>query len=74
MGDVKNEYKILVDNLKALKEDERDRGCSTNGREEECIHDIGGKARRKETTEKTRHRWVDNTKMDLIEMGWEDMY
>jgi hypothetical protein len=28
--------------------------CSTNGREEECMKDIGGKARRKETIEKTK--------------------
>jgi hypothetical protein len=28
--------------------------CSTNGRDEECIQDIGGKARRKETTGKTK--------------------
>jgi hypothetical protein len=27
---------------------------STNGGEEECIEDIGGKARRKETTGKTK--------------------
>jgi hypothetical protein len=30
------------------------RACSTNGLEEECIRDIGGKARRKETTRKTK--------------------
>jgi hypothetical protein len=30
------------------------RAYSTNGREEECIYDIGGKARRKETTKKTK--------------------
>jgi hypothetical protein len=29
------------------------RECSTNG-EEECIYDIGGKPRRKETTGKTK--------------------
>jgi hypothetical protein len=29
------------------------RECSTN-RKEECIYDIGGKARRKETTRKTK--------------------
>jgi hypothetical protein len=29
------------------------RECSTNGAEAECIYDIGGKARRKETTRKT---------------------
>jgi hypothetical protein len=30
------------------------RACSTNGGEEESIEDIGGKARRKETTRKTK--------------------
>jgi hypothetical protein len=30
------------------------RTCSTNGGEEECIYVIGGKARRKETTGKTK--------------------
>jgi hypothetical protein len=28
--------------------------CTTNGREAECIKDIGGKVRRKETTRKTK--------------------
>jgi hypothetical protein len=30
------------------------RGCSMDGREEECIQDIGGKARKKETTRKSK--------------------
>jgi hypothetical protein len=30
------------------------RACSTNGGDEECIYDIGVKARRKETTRKTQ--------------------
>jgi hypothetical protein len=30
------------------------RACSTNGGEEECIQDIGGEARRKETTRKAK--------------------
>jgi hypothetical protein len=30
----------------------------------------GGNARRKETTKKTRRRWVDNVKIDLGEVGW----
>jgi hypothetical protein len=30
------------------------RACSTNGGEEVCIKDIGGKARKKETTKKTK--------------------
>jgi hypothetical protein len=33
---------------------EMGRTCSTNGREEECIYNIGGKARWKETTKKTK--------------------
>jgi hypothetical protein len=37
-----------------VKEDEIGRACSTNGGDEECISDIGGKARRKETTSKTK--------------------
>jgi hypothetical protein len=31
-----------------------ERACSTNDTEDECIQDIGGKARRKETTRKTQ--------------------
>jgi hypothetical protein len=30
------------------------RACSTNGLEEECTYDIGGKARKKEATGKTK--------------------
>jgi hypothetical protein len=37
-----------------IKKDEMGRECSTNRREEECIYDIGKKARRKETTRKTK--------------------
>jgi hypothetical protein len=43
-----------------------------NGGEEECIKDIGGKARRKEPLGRPRHRWVDNFKMDLREIQWGD--
>jgi hypothetical protein len=46
------------------------RVCSTNEGEEECIKDIGGKARRKETTGKTK---TYNIKMDLREIGWDGM-
>jgi hypothetical protein len=35
--------------------------------------DIGGKSRRKETSRKTRRRWVDNIKMDLREIGLDGM-
>jgi hypothetical protein len=36
------------------KEDEMGGECSTKRQEEECIWDIGGKARRKETTNKIK--------------------
>jgi hypothetical protein len=36
------------------EEDETGRACSTNGGAEECIYDIDVKARRKETTRKTK--------------------
>jgi hypothetical protein len=49
------------------------RACSANGGEEECIQDIGGKTRMKETTRKNRSRWVDNIKMELREIGWDGM-
>jgi hypothetical protein len=45
--------------------------CSTNGGEEECMLDIGGKARRKETTGRPRRRWMDNVKIDLRYIGWD---
>jgi hypothetical protein len=57
-----------------VKEDEMDRACSTSGAEKEFIEDIGGKARRKETTRKTKGRkWVDNIKIDFREVRWDDM-
>jgi hypothetical protein len=50
------------------------RTCSTNGGAEECIQDIGRKARRKETQlGRPRRMWVHNIKIDLKEIGWDDM-
>jgi hypothetical protein len=37
-----------------VKEDEMGKACNTNGSEEECVKYIDGKARRKETTRKTK--------------------
>jgi hypothetical protein len=49
------------------------RACGSNGAEQELIYDIGGKARRKETTGRPRRRWVDNIKMDLSGIQWDGM-
>jgi hypothetical protein len=44
--------------------------CSPfHGRGEECVHGFDGKARRKETTWKTKARWEDGIRMDLKETG-----
>jgi hypothetical protein len=37
-----------------VTEDEMGKVCSKNGGEKECVWDIGGKARRKETTRETK--------------------
>jgi hypothetical protein len=37
---------------------------------EECVKDLGGKARRKETALKPGCRWEDNIKMDLRKIQW----
>jgi hypothetical protein len=44
--------------------------CNANGGEEDRIKVIGRKSRKKETTRKTKTRWMDNIKMDLVEMGF----
>jgi hypothetical protein len=44
------------------------RACGTNGGEEECIEDFGGKARRKVLLGRSS-RWEDNIRMDLREIG-----
>jgi hypothetical protein len=54
------------------------RTCSTNGGEEGCIWDIGGIARRKETTRRTGRWRLDNINMGLMldrtgDMCWIDV-
>jgi hypothetical protein len=57
-----------------MKEDEMSGTCSTNGEGggEERVYVIGGKARGKENTRKTKTEVVDNIKKDLGEMGGVD--
>jgi hypothetical protein len=42
--------------------------CGTNGGEEERVL-VGGKAGGKELLGRPRRRWVDNIRMDLVEVG-----
>jgi hypothetical protein len=46
------------------------RACSPNGGKENYVQVIGGKARGREPLGRPRCRWVDNIKMDLLEIGW----
>jgi hypothetical protein len=39
-----------------------------NGKEYERVWVVGGKARGKEAT-----RWLDNIRMNLVEVGWGDV-
>jgi hypothetical protein len=44
------------------------------GRRRRMCIDIGGESQiRKRPLERPRHRWVDNIKMDLTEIGWDGM-
>jgi hypothetical protein len=51
-----------------VEEDELSRACSSNGRRENHIYIIYGKARRKDTTRKIKT--VDSIKTDLGGVGW----
>jgi hypothetical protein len=44
--------------------------CGTNVRGEEGVLVIGRKARGKRLLGRLRRRWIDNIKMDLLEVGW----
>jgi hypothetical protein len=49
------------------------RECSTNGEEEECMKGFGGKPERKRPQGRPKRRWTINIKMDLREIGRDDM-
>jgi len=47
--------------------------CSTYGGEERRMHGLVGKPERKSPLGRPNHRWEDNIKMDLREVGCESM-
>jgi hypothetical protein len=50
------------------------RACSTNGGEKEYIYRIlVGKPERKRPLGRSRRKWLDNIRMDLIKIGWHGM-
>jgi hypothetical protein len=52
-----------------LNEGEMGKACSTHGRGEKCI--LIGKPEERRPVGRPRHRWEDNIRMDLREMGGE---
>jgi hypothetical protein len=51
-----------------VKKDEIDRKCSTNGEKKNACR-LVGKPEGKRPLVKPRHRWVDNSKVDLGQIG-----
>jgi hypothetical protein len=49
------------------------KACSTNGEKRNAYRILVGKPEGKRPLERPRHRWVDNIKMDLREVGWGGM-
>jgi hypothetical protein len=47
--------------------------CSTNGKKRNAYRLLVGKPEGKRPLGRPRRRWVDNTRMDLGEVGWGDV-
>jgi hypothetical protein len=47
--------------------------CSTNGDKRNAYRLLVGKQDGKKPLGRPRHRWVDNIRMDLGEVGWSDV-
>jgi hypothetical protein len=47
--------------------------CSTNGEKENAYRLLVGKPEGKRPLGRPRRRWVDNIRMDLEVVGWDDM-
>jgi hypothetical protein len=56
-----------------VKQDEMGRACSTNGKKRYAYRILVRKTEEKRPLGRLRCRWVDNIKMDLREIGWDDM-
>jgi hypothetical protein len=50
-----------------------DRACSTNGGDDKCYRILVGKQEVKRPLGRPRHRWVDNIKINLGEIGLDGM-
>jgi hypothetical protein len=46
--------------------------CSTNGEERNAYRLLVGKQEGRRPLGRPRRRWLDNIRMDLVEVGWGD--
>jgi hypothetical protein len=49
------------------------RVCSTNGEKRNAYRILVRKSEGRRSLGRPRHGWVNNIKMDLREIGWDDM-
>jgi hypothetical protein len=47
--------------------------CSTNGEKSNAYRLLVGKPEGKRPLGRPRRRWLDNIRMDLVEVGWGDL-
>jgi hypothetical protein len=47
--------------------------CSTNGEKRNAYRLLVGKPEGKRPLGRPRHKWVDNIRMDLGEVGWDEV-
>jgi hypothetical protein len=52
---------------------EMGRECTTNGEKRKAYRILVGMPERKRRLGRSRRRWVDNTEMDVREIGWNYM-
>jgi hypothetical protein len=57
-------------NLVEVGRGDVDWACSTNGRKSNAYRLLVEKPEGKRPIGRPRNRWVDNIKMDLVEVGW----
>jgi hypothetical protein len=62
-----------MDVLPLGEEDEMGGTCSTNGREEEAYGLLAGKSEGRRPVGRPERTWLDNSRMDLLEVGWGEV-
>jgi hypothetical protein len=61
---------VSMELVNQVEEDEMGVACSTNGEKRNAYRLLVGKPEGKRPLGRPRRTWVDNIKMDLLEIGW----